>query len=532
MAKDFWVIDAETDPFKFKRVPKPFIWGAYNGRTREYIEFEKTSDLVAFMRPQNAIFYAHNGGKFDFHFMAEWLNQNEKILMINSRLVKAKIGQAELRDSYALLPFPLKSYKKDDIDYTKLEEKVRHLHMPEIRAYLKSDCVYLWDLLAAFFEKHGRHLTAPGAAIKTLMKMEGIKIENSGQAFFDEFRKHYFGGRCECVSPGSIIGDEITYLDINSAYPYAMLHAHPIGSDWEFSYYKSPPIIPQGFYTVEAESYGAFCYRDKMGLHFDRSGERRLFHTTGWELKAAIETGTAKNITHVEQKFFAETKSFEKFINHFWDERNTHERGTPDNLFAKLFMNACYGKFCADPTAYDEYFLFDPRIGQYLVSNEWELRGEIGPHLVASKPLEAEFMRFYNVATGASITGFVRSMLLRALSSIDEPLYCDTDSIIYRGNSGIEIGNGLGQWKVEGIFNEGHFAGKKLYAVRDKEWKKSMTDKEKSDHEKISCKGVRLNFDQIKKVAGGKTLQYQQEALIFSCTKNIHVLERNIRRTA
>ena len=518
MAKEFWVIDAETDPFKYGRIPKPFIWGAYNGI--EYHEFATVPELVEFMRIRNALFYAHNGGKFDFIFLADYIERNEKVLMINSRLVKAKIGKAEIRDSYALLPFPLKAYAKKEIDYKKLEQKIRHLHMPEIKEYLKSDCIYLWDLINAFFTEYGRHLTAPSAAIKTLMKIEDIKIENSGRFFFTEFQKHYFGGRCECLRPGSYRGN-LQYLDINSAYAFAMQHQHPIGSEFEFKHYDDPPIIPHAFYKIEAESYGAFCRREKSGLKFDWDGERRVYHTTGHEIKAALETGMAKNIIHIEQKFFRETRTFEKFINHFWALRKTTAKNTPENLFAKLMMNSAYGKFCANPENYDTFVLYDPAIAEYLTENGWEIRGEIGRHIVASKPIETDEMRFYNVATGASITGFVRSMLLRAINGVENPIYCDTDSLIFTGKNNITLSGDLGHWKSEGIFKEGHFAGKKLYALQDE-----------NGEYKTASKGTRLDYHQIKQITEGHEIKFQQEAPIFSWIKNPTFLERKIRKTA
>ena len=154
--KPFYTADCETDPFKFGRVPSPFIWGLYrrerNGEVF-YREFQSGRHFADYIKKQGIIVYFHNGGKFDIHFLADYLNKHEKILMINSRLVRGRIGQAEVRDSYALMPFPLSSYKKDDIDYTKLEANVRHLHMPEIRAYLKADCEYLFDLIEAFFDE-------------------------------------------------------------------------------------------------------------------------------------------------------------------------------------------------------------------------------------------------------------------------------------------------------------------------------------------------------------------------------------------
>lgn len=517
MAKKFYTIDCETDPAKYGRVPRPFIWGIYDGT--EYWEFASVEEVLEFIRIRDGIFYAHNGGKFDFHYLAKGIKRNKKILMINSRLVKAEIGKAEIRDSYALLPFPLSAYKKDDMDYSLLEENVRHLHMPKIKAYLKSDCVYLWDLINEFFTQFGRHMTAPSAAIKILQKMEGIKIENPGRFFFQEFQKHYFGGRCECLKPGNYNTD-ITYLDINSAYAFAMLHQHPIGTEWEFKHYKRPPILPHAFYTVEARSFGAFCRREKGGLKFDWDGEPRIYHTTGWELKAAIETKSAIIIRHIEQKFFAENRTFETFINHFWTERQRWPKGSPQNLFAKLMMNASYGKFAANPENYATFVLYDPAIAEFLTQNEWDIRGEIGGHIVCSKPMEVDDMRFYNVATGASITGFVRAMVLRAIKSVGVPIYCDTDSLVFQGNHDIELGDELGQWKVEGVFNEGYFAGKKLYAVKNKK------------ETKISSKGSKLTFNEIKAIAKGKTVNYKQEFPTFSWVKEPSFMQRNIKRTA
>lgn len=517
MAKEFWTIDCETDPFKFGRIPTPFIWGAFNGK--EYHEFHTTDEIAAFMRVREAIFFAHNGGKFDFHFLANHIKRNQKILMINSRLVKANIGLAEIRDSYALIPFPLSAYKKDDIDYNKLEPDVREQHMEEIKAYLKNDCIYLWDLINEFFNEYGRHLTAPSAAIKVLQKMEGIKIENGGRYFFTEFQKHYFGGRCECFRAGEF-KHGITYLDINSAYAFAMLHQHPIGTEWEFKHYKNPPIIPYGFYTIKAKSFGAFCRREKGGLVFDWDGVERTYHTTGWELKAALETNKAIITRHIEQKFFKENRTFEKFINYFWSERQRWPKGTPQNLFAKLMMNASYGKFAANPENYSTYVLYDPAIAEFLISNGWDIRGEIGEHIVCSKPMEVDDMRFYNVATGASITGFVRAMVMRAISSVDTPIYCDTDSLVFQGSHSIDLGNELGQWKIEGIYDEGYFAGKKLYAVKNKK------------EEKISSKGSKLTFKEIKAIAKGKTIKYNQTAPTFSWHKEPSFLTRDIKRTA
>ena len=89
--KEIWAVDSETDPFKAGRVPAPFIWGAYNGS--EYHSFTKTDDMVDFFLDKDVIVYAHNGGKFDWHFILHRLEQFEPLMVISGRLSKFKIGR-------------------------------------------------------------------------------------------------------------------------------------------------------------------------------------------------------------------------------------------------------------------------------------------------------------------------------------------------------------------------------------------------------------------------------------------------------
>ena len=65
------VIDFETDPFLYDRVPEPFSAGFYDGET--YIDFwgdDCADQLICYLesRKDNLIIYAHNGGKFDFYY--------------------------------------------------------------------------------------------------------------------------------------------------------------------------------------------------------------------------------------------------------------------------------------------------------------------------------------------------------------------------------------------------------------------------------------------------------------------------------
>jgi hypothetical protein len=67
------------------------------------------------------IFYAHNGGKFDFFFFLQYLDADQTPLIMNGRLVKIMFGGQEFRDSFAIIPQALSGYKKDEIDYNKFK---------------------------------------------------------------------------------------------------------------------------------------------------------------------------------------------------------------------------------------------------------------------------------------------------------------------------------------------------------------------------------------------------------------------------
>ena len=94
------VVDCETDPFKAGRMPEPFVWCYVDETGREEVFWEDTEGFIAFLREQNALVYAHNGGRFDWHFIADRLDAGP-ITILNGRLAAMRLGRARLRDSGA-----------------------------------------------------------------------------------------------------------------------------------------------------------------------------------------------------------------------------------------------------------------------------------------------------------------------------------------------------------------------------------------------------------------------------------------------
>jgi len=278
-------IDCETWGFKAGRVPQPLLWGYYDGKN--YVEFENTDEFADFLRNRNIIAYAHNGGKFDFHFLAPHFDEGEKIHVIHGRLVKVKMGMCELRDSYSLIPRPLRDYKKDDFDYSVLEPETWKKHRDYISGYLKNDCIYLHELVTRQNEDYGRALTLAGSAMKVWTGKFNGKNENQPAWLYTHFSPFYHGGRVECRTKG-VVERPFMAWDIKSAYPFVMQRNHAAGGVFS-THHDIPEGKNPGQYFVKCEgvSKGAFPYREKTGLTFPDDDVTRVYHITGWEWETA-----------------------------------------------------------------------------------------------------------------------------------------------------------------------------------------------------------------------------------------------------
>jgi len=618
-SKKIAVIDFETDPFLWNRVPYPFVCGYYDGE--EYREFwgkdfglENRDDIGAntalqiaeFLADRKEIVYAHNGGKFDFFYLLEHIQPD--IMTIHSRIAKMMIGQCELRDSWLILPLPLSSHDKDtDFDYDLMEYKARYRphNQALISEYLRRDCVSLYEWVTKFIGRFGRKLTLASAAFDQLKltgyPMEGwlngnetIEIKNDDEQNSQKwssdsmFRQFYFGGRVEAISPGKHAGT-VEYVDINSAYSYAMLHIHPVGNRFveQLSIPQNPYQKPY-FAKIVAVSRGALPFRNDHdhSLSFPRDAIAREYLATGWEIQAGLDTGTLEIIEVKKCYTWLDYCDFSDYVNKFFEEKKTcRATGDIDNeTFAKFMLNGCYGRFGLNPRKFtkmcitkigdvppeieiwsklrDDYDATREKMNGFAslsaiekesaISDIARVVNEIKHHFGVDDEEDIEELfttkgngfplgwqliqdnefdksiwekpdpgkQFFNVAIAASITGFVRAYLWRALCQCEEPLYCDTDAIMTRkfnGKRGVEIG----EWKIEAIFDELHIAGKKMYAGKLADdyiasLPANKADKVRRNPWKIASKGVKLSHEEIARVAAGETVEYRKIAPTFS----------------
>ncbi len=550
--REIWVADSETDPFDYDVIPVPFIWGAFDGTN--YHEFTDTHKFVDFMAARKAIVYAHNGGKFDWHFLSDRFEPDSPLLVIAGRLSRFTIGQCEFRDSINLYAKPLEAFQKEKFDYQKMHKSVRHRYMDEIKTYLESDCVNLFNLVTGFINAYGFHITAASAAMKYWSyRIEGKnqKVPRSDGFFYEQFSPYFFGGRVQCFEQGDITIDAQS-ADINSAYPTAMMEKHPYGLLYmleENAPRKHMKNWGPMFFDIDCISHGAFGYRGTNGtIYYPDDDKRRTYHVTGWELIAAIETDTVTALKILSHREFGELKSFKSYINHFWNERalikqkireaeKSGDTETANNLkhdsdFAKLMMNSLYGKFAANPLRYKEHVLmnrdefYNNYINQLDPEETWQ---DFREWVILQKPQDNSKKKFFNLATAASITGFVRAKLWRSICDCERPFYCDTDSItaVTFGSQTV-IGSDLGEWEIEHFYDRVIMGGKKLYGFHFRGEK--MTD---PSAWKLASKGARITYENIIKIGAGRSVVYKSMAPTFSVAKaKPTFLRREIRATA
>jgi hypothetical protein len=396
--------------------------------------------------------------------------------------------------------------------------------MDEIKRYLKSDCVNLWDTINAYNTKYGVSLTQAGASMRHWSKNYGTGFIKQTMSQSAIYREYYYGGRVQCFRSGAS-DTSFKVLDINSAYPFAMLHAHPFEPEGRVQKHL-PPVDKMGqcFVHLIAISKGAFPLRTDDGLFFpDDERTPREYFVSGWELAAALELDAVKIIEIKKVHYFTQTVNFKEYINKFYNERKeANARGDKvASVFAKLFMNSLYGKFAADPTGYMEYVIasddtlaewcvdkveFNKRDNKYIVTEPGYRRNQAwGDRHLLERELPEKKHTYYNVATAASITGFVRAYLFRALQSCQGLIYCDTDSIAARDIGNLQLGKELGQWKHEADCNFYAIAGKKTYAFR-------LED----GSYKTASKGVQLTADEIIQAASGAEITYSPQAPTYS----------------
>lgn len=563
--KNIAILDFETDPFDNQTKARifPFLAVLYSDNfppviiwDEQFPAFVKRIVAAILALPEPYTIYAHNGGRFDFMFLISELRG--EVSFKGRGIMSARLGDHTLRDSFHILPDKLANLHKEKFAYENMARQRRGDYRQEIIDYCISDCRYLLDHVKAFIKSFGIKMSIGQAAMAELSQHYKVKKLSPG---WDEYlRTFFFGGRVECLKGAGYWHGDFKLYDVNSMYPFVMAHRkHPIGDIWDYDLRVGEPDKNTVFVDLDCDNNNALIARTDEGETTARIKNGR-FLTTIHEYKTAKKYSLIKNISI---NFCVDCKlqsNFSKFVLPIYAQRqaNKHtlsllkaagKEGTPEffeqkkeDTLLKFLLNNAYGKFAQNPRRFKRYFITDP---DELPPDQWFKGLEDLPATERDGYMLPEFesehywiwckpdpgFRFNNVGTAASITGAARAMLLEALQHAKGAIYCDTDSIICRELSGVQIDKEeLGAWDLEDEFSKVIIDGKKLYSC----WfKKPRFDADGQISEyKIRSKGTSgLTWADMVALLSGAQIPVTNKAPTLTRYGEQTYITRNIRAT-
>lgn len=282
-------------------------------------------------------------------------------------------------------------------------------------------------------------------------------------------RPAFYGGRTESFRVGQVPG--MTLYDITSLYPWVLSkapfphpnHLHlmvphnPAGSWWSWEGVVSARVrVPDVFIPPLPVRY--------QGRLFFPVGSTDGLWTIA-ELRQAILDGV--ELERVDWVFGSDVtfNPFSDFVETLFERRMGYLVSDPTRAnLIKLILNSLYGRFGLNPAHGLEQMvpLIDPI--------DWDdLDGytviELGGDLVARGPLASRgYPTYINTLFASQITAYGRVRLLDELKNQGEhAAYCDTDSVMTDGK--VQVGHGLGAWRVERENFRADLIGPKEYAI-------------------------------------------------------------------
>lgn len=424
--RKFAVIDIESKDGD-SQIPgftRPFLVGLFDPRNMEYQEFrdelhlylpesgytwdrrhiapggciDKLMSVILSKKYAGNIFYAHNGGNFDYLFLLTWLQEHRQefgfeLVPIQSSIQIIRVWRIpegpddpiiekwEFLDSMRLLPMGLdRACKTFGLPGKVSHDLAMHEADPRWGIYLKQDCVALATVMTLLYDmvefKLGGEvgITAPSTAMKLFRRRflgkDGTpdRLPRWGHwsdckskdtcdgCAHDWIRKGYYGGRTEIFR---MQGSGLHYYDINSSYVAAMREEMPVGE-------RSVEIgvLDWRKHRSEGGNYSGFCECTVFippnceipPLPHRSKDTGKLIFPTGqfhgvWsmeELALLKDTIVGGEIRHVTKTVWFRLKPvFSRMVDELWTLRDKTRDDFDEGLsaLAKLLGNSSYGKF-------------------------------------------------------------------------------------------------------------------------------------------------------------------------------------------
>jgi hypothetical protein len=431
---------------------------------------------------RGAYIYAHYGGGFDHLHLLPWLRARTaefswKVIPVQSTIQVLSVQHRTSKqtwkflDSFRLLPMSLDQASKTFGFEGKLAHDLKlDEDAPQWEKYLEQDCVALYQALERFQELLTDELggemgiTAPSSAMKLYRRKymghgktpaivpqhrhfrECIQSGRDCEGCLHSWiRRGYYGGRVEVYRPR---GEGVSYYDINSSYPRAMLEDMPGGEMRQFG----PKMGEREFRTFEKSAIGFVecevdipdtCYLPPLPYRDEQSGKLlfpvgRFSGVWSWsELKLLSDPLVDGAILNIKRSVWYEKKNlFFDFVKELYAYRDkskpTYEEGL--SAVSKLMMVSLYGKFGMNEDR-REILVLGP--GESAPEGATFPRLEDGEDDITSKVVYVEKRvspPYIIPQISAQITSLARVRLWSCMADVlrkgGKLYYCDTDSLI------------------------------------------------------------------------------------------------------
>jgi len=324
-----------------------------------------------------------------------------------------------------------------------------------------------------------------------------------------EIKKACRGGRNQAFYSALEV-EKATYIDINSLYPFSAVNIpFPDLKSEKIYYYPDKSRFMENIDKMGVSK--VLLYKDNnkdnigiVPITFKSENETEIvFPThrdiyvcgvyTNMEIKEFVKVGW--KVLKVEYIICFDTLKESPLKSYFEELYRLRKESNNkfDNWYYKSLMNHLIGKF--NQTYKYKNFVID----DMMKSEEYEEEGFKVNNWFPEEELAVyrneekfTYARWFCPLIYSYITAYARLKLYNEMCKIDKEdlLYCDTDSIMFKGNylSRFEIGEGLGKFKIVECDERAKIWGKKIYTIGKnikmsgmmKELKESMDEEVKT----------------------------------------------------
>lgn len=436
--------------------------------------------------------WAHNGGRFDYLFLAHvalgagWglTGHSAAGRLVYMCLTSPRGVKLHFFDSQALVPAALKKAAQDwclptqkllgDDDYSK---DPRTWHPERMRAGVEADALAVLELVEAVEtqaeEWEGKlSATFSGTAFSVLRGMYGRELPDMRRetALNLVTRLAYTGGRVEVLRHHP--RGRVFCYDVNSSYPWSMTQELPNAPRSELGErelkrqkWRALCGVVEARVTVPDQHLGPLPWvHPEGGLYFPTGTWMGWFHPV--ELANAADH---HGVTVRAQKALTfEPIRFSRFVEKLYALKRTSQGAVRE--FAKLCLNGGYGKLGQHPEretlrGFSSELACDAFIADLPVEMLGKVR-QISPQVVAEPVLR--WSRNTNYATAGAITANSRVKILEALRLAgSDACYTDTDSVHTTARLPGQLldETALGLFKLERMCVRARYYAPKLYAL-------------------------------------------------------------------